>query len=73
MVQIEKEKVVIEIEEPFPGDYIRELHNSLCKLICGYDSETFPHENIQVVADFIKELMPCTEELDRVCMNNKNK
>ena len=27
MVQIEKGKVVIEIEEPFPGDYIRELHN----------------------------------------------
>ena len=26
MVQIEKGKVVIEIEEPFPGDYIRELH-----------------------------------------------
>ena len=72
MVQIEKEKVVIEIEEPFPGDYIRELHNSLCELIHGYDSQNFTHENVQVLTNFMQELIPTTEELDAIYKKQKD-
>ena len=73
MVQIENEKVIIEIAESFPGDYIRELHNSLCTLIHDYDSANFSHENIQIITAFIKELIHETEELDRIYKNKELK
>ena len=73
MVHIENGKVVIEIVAgSFPGDHVRELHNSLCELIHGYDSQNFPHENIQALTDFMKELMPTTKELDTVYNKQKD-
>lgn len=69
MVQIEKGKVVIEIEEFSPGEYVKDLHDALCRLLCGYDKASFNNEAVDVVAGFMKELMPDSNDLNNLYKN----
>ena len=43
----------------------------LCELIHGYDSQNFTHENVQVLTNFMQELMPTTKELDTIYKKQK--
>jgi len=39
----------------------------------GYDGQNFTHENVQVLTNFMQELMPTTKELDTIYKKQKIK
>jgi len=58
MIRFESDKLVIEIETPFPAETWTELHIGIYDLVRDVKQETLCNASFYSVIDFLRELMP---------------
>ena len=61
MIRIEENKLVIEIQHPFPKEAWVDLHSGLCDVLSGVTSENIVDESFFAVVNLLRELTPDTE------------
>ena len=58
MVRFEENKLIIEIEAPFPAETWTDLHIGIYDLVRDVKQETLHNASFYSVIDFLQELMP---------------
>lgn len=72
MIKIEKRKLIIEIENSCPEDYLHELTKAIPNAVISMDDDLYCSNTVYTLLSFLLEINPSFEQLKKGLHDNES-